>query len=200
MNNTSNLPAAGLAKNDRKATTLILIFSVVVFLVVAALGRINLNISVGFDVHIFAKLNAVINTLTAILLVAALMAVKRQRYELHKAIMLFALALSVVFLVSYIAHHLLAGEARYGDINHDGIVDASELAQAGSMRMVYFVILSTHIALAAIILPFILFTAYRGLIAEFPAHKKLARYTWPLWFYVAVTGPVVYFMISPYYR
>ena len=77
--------------------------------------------------------------------------------------------------------------------------EAEKLA-AGAMRMVYLVILITHIILAAIILPFILFTAYRGLTSEFPAHKKLARITWPLWFYVAVTGPVVYFMISPYYN
>ena len=128
------------------------------------------------------------------------MAVKNGRYGLHKGIMLFSLALSIIFLVSYIAHHLFAGEARFGDINHDGIVDSAELAYVGNMRLVYFIILSTHIALAAIILPFILFTTYRALIGEYVIHKKLARYTWPLWFYVAVTGPVVYFMISPYYR
>jgi putative membrane protein len=144
--------------------------------------------------------NAFINALTAILLVAALVAVKQRRYNLHKTIMLFSLALSIIFLVSYIAHHLLAGEAVFGDSNHDGILDSDEAASIGGLRSVYLIILGTHIALAAIILPFILFTAYRGLISEFPAHKKLARYTWPLWFYVAVTGPIVYFMISPYYR
>jgi Predicted membrane protein len=113
--------------------------------------------------------------------------------------MMGALVLSVLFLVSYIAHHLLAGDTRYGDANLDGTVDAAELAAVGSMRYVYLIILLTHIFLAAIILPFILFTAYRGLTAEFPAHKKLAKITWPLWLYVAITGPVVYIMISPYY-
>lgn len=194
------MPKPGLVKNDRRATMLILIFSVVVFAVVATIGRVKLNFSPGFDVHIFAKLNAFINAITAILLVAALLAVRKGRYSLHKTIMLFSLALSIIFLVSYIAHHLLAGEAKFGDINHDGIVDAGELGKVGALRIVYFIILTTHIALAAVILPFILFTAYRALIAEYPAHKKLARYTWPLWFYVAVTGPIVYFMISPYYR
>ncbi|HRH60902.1 MAG TPA: DUF420 domain-containing protein, partial [Chitinophagaceae bacterium] len=92
-----------------------------------------------------------------------------------------------------------AGDTKFGDINHDGIVNSEELAAAGSLRMVYFILLITHIFLAAIILPFILFTAYRALIAEYPAHKKLARYTWPFWLYVAVTGPIIYFMISPYY-
>lgn len=191
---------ASFKKNDRKATTLILIFSAVVFLVVATLTRVKLNIDAGFDVHIFAKVNAVINGLTAILLVAALIAVKRGSYALHKSVMLFSLALSIVFLVSYITHHLLAGDAIFGDANHNGILEAEEKVAVGGLRTVYLIILATHIALATVILPFILFTAYRALVAEYPAHKKLARYTWPLWFYVAVTGPVVYLLISPYYR
>jgi putative membrane protein len=141
-----------------------------------------------------------VNASIALVLVVALVAVKRKNYELHKKFMMTALVLSIFFLLSYIAHHLLAGEAKYGDSNHDGIVDEAEKLAVGAMRIVYLVILITHIILAAIILPFILFTAYRGLTSEFPAHKKLARITWPLWFYVAVTGPVVYFMISPYYN
>jgi putative membrane protein len=114
--------------------------------------------------------------------------------------MLAALVLSVLFLVSYIAHHLLAGEAKFGDSNHDGLVDEQELLAVGNTRLIYFIILITHIFLAAIILPFILFTAYRALTAEYSLHKKLAKITWPLWLYVAVTGPVVYWMIHPYYR
>lgn len=191
---------ASLEKNDRRATWLIIVFSIVVFSAVALLGQVKLDVNLGFNVHIFAEMNAFINSTIAILLVAALIAVKNKQYSLHKTIMLFALALSIVFLVSYIAHHLLAGEARFGDANHDGIVSDDEKAAVSSIRYVYYVILGTHIFLAAIILPFILFTAYRALIAEYPQHKKLARYTWPLWFYVAVTGPVVYWMISPYYR
>jgi putative membrane protein len=142
----------------------------------------------------------VLNSIIAVLLVAALVSVKRGNYLLHKKLMISALVLSVIFLVSYIAHHLLAGETKYGDVNFDGVVDASEKAALGSMRLIYLLILLSHIFLAAIILPFILFTAYRGLTAEFPKHKKLARITWPLWLYVAVTGPVVYLMISPYYH
>jgi putative membrane protein len=100
--------------------------------------------------------------------------------------MLAAMALSVVFLLSYIAHHLLSGNTPYGG--------------QGVWRTLYFIILATHIFLAAIILPFILFTAYRALVAEWPAHRKLAKITWPIWFYVAVTGVVVYLMIAPYYQ
>lgn len=188
-----------IAKNDRLANWLIGLFSIVVFIVVVVLGKFKLEVDLGFDVHIFATINAFVNASIAVVLVAALVAVKKKNYVLHKKFMLTALVLSIFFLLSYIAHHLLAGEAKYGDTNHDGIVDEAEKLAVGAMRMVYLVILITHIILAAIILPFILFTAYRGLTSEFPAHKKLARITWPLWFYVAVTGPVVYFMISPYY-
>jgi putative membrane protein len=105
----------------------------------------------------------------------------------------------VLFLLSYIAHHLLAGDTRYGDLNHDGILSDEEKLSAGSMRMVYYFLLITHIPLAGIILPFILFTAYRALIGEYSKHRKLTRFTWPVWFYVAVTGVLVYWMIHPYY-
>lgn len=191
---------ASLTKNDKKASWLIGIFSVIVFTAVVLLGRVKLELDLGFDVHIFATINAFINSAIAVLLVAALWAVKNKNYQLHRKLMMIALVLSILFLVSYIAHHLLAGEARFGDSNHDGLVSDEEKLQAGTIRMVYYFILGTHIVLAALILPLILFTAYRALTAEFPAHKKLARITWPLWFYVAVTGPVVYWMISPYYH
>ncbi len=189
-----------LQKNDKKAGWLIGVFSVVVFTAVVLLSRFKLEVNLGFDVHIFAAINAGLNSAIAVLLVAALIAIKNQKYRLHKWLMMTALIFSVLFLVSYITHHLLAGEARFGDSNHDGIVSEDEKAAVDGLRMIYFLILGTHIFLAAVILPFILFTAYRALTAEYPLHKKLARITWPLWLYVAITGPVVYFMISPYYR
>jgi len=190
---------ASIVKNDKKAYWLIGVFSVIVFGVVASLGSFKLDIKASFDVHIFAKINAVLNTLVALLLIVALIAVKNKKYQLHKNVMFVAMSLSVLFLISYIAHHLLAGEAKFGDINHDGIVSAAEKLQVGSWRIIYLILLATHIVLAAIILPFILFTAYRGLTSEWAAHRKLAKYTWPLWLYIAITGPVVYFLIRPYY-
>lgn len=177
---------ASIQKNDPKAKWLIGIFSFVVFAAVVILGRVKLEVDLGFDVHIFAAINAVINSAIAVLLIAALWAVKAKKYLLHKQMMMTALLLSVLFLVSYIAHHLLAGDTKFGG--------------EGAIRTVYYVILITHIFLAAIILPFILYTAYRALTAEYATHKKLAKYTWPLWLYVAITGPVVYWMISPYYQ
>ena len=189
-----------MRKNDKKATLLIIVFSIIIFTAVSFLTKIKIDVGLGFDVHIFALVNAIINSVIAVLLLLALIAVKNRKYLLHKRIMVTALILSVVFLISYITHHLLAGEAIYGDADHDGILsDAERLTVSGS-RGIYLIILLSHIFLAGIILPFILFTAYRGLIAEYPKHKKLARITWPLWFYVAVTGPLVYWMIHPYYR
>ncbi|MBS1509195.1 MAG: DUF420 domain-containing protein [Bacteroidetes bacterium] len=187
-------------KNDKKARLLIYTVSFVVFAAVVLLSRYQLKLDLGFDVHLFALANAVINSAVAILLVAGLMTAKRKNYAVHKRIMLTAMALSILFLVSYIAHHLLAGETLYGDINHDHIVSEDEKAATGSLRYVYYFILATHIPLAAIILPFILFTAYRALIGEYAQHKKLTRITWPVWFYVAVTGVLVYILISPYYN
>lgn len=188
-----------LVKNDKRAKLLIWIISVVVFVAVAFLAKFKLAFDPGFNVHLFAKANAFINSAVALLLLAGLIAVRLKKYELHKKIMVTAIILSVLFLLSYICHHLFAGETKFGDINHDGILSADEKSAAGSLRLVYYFILATHIPLAAIILPFILFTAYRALIGEYDKHKKLTRITWPVWFYVAVTGVVVYLLISPYY-
>lgn len=188
-----------LKKNDRKASWLIIVFSVIVFSAVVLLSKVKLEVDLGFDVHLFAMINALINSCVTILLVLALLAVKRKKYETHRNLMLTAMVLSVLFLVSYICHHLLAGDTRFGDINHDGIVNEVEKTAAGSLRIIYYIILGTHIPLAGIILPFILFTAYRALTGEYTAHKKLARITWPVWLYVALTGVAVYLLISPYY-
>lgn len=188
-----------IQKNDRMANILIFTVSIVVFAAVVLLSKIRLELDLPFNVHVFAFLNAVINSLVAILLVAGLFAVKQGKYLVHKRIMITAIFLSVLFLLSYIAHHLLAGDTRFGDINHDGILTDEEKTAAGSMRSVYLAILLTHIPLAGIILPFILFTAYRSMTGEYARHKKLARITWPVWFYVAVTGVLVFIMIRPYY-
>jgi putative membrane protein len=188
-----------IEKNDHKAKILIWTVSIIVFVAVAFLSKYKLTIDLGFNPHLFAKANALINSVVAFLLLAGLIAIKQKKYSLHKMIMLNAIALSVLFLLCYIGHHLLAGETRYGDINHDGLVDDAEILQAGSLRTLYYIILITHIPLAAIILPFILFTAYRALTGEYEQHKKLTRITWPVWFYVAITGVIVYYMISPYY-
>jgi len=174
-----------IQKKDKQVKWLIGIASVTVFVAVAVLSKVKLAINFGFNVHIFATVNAYINAVVSILLVAALIAVKQKKYVLHKNIMLTAIIFSSVFLISYICHHLLAAETKFGG--------------QGALKYIYYFILATHIILAAIILPFILFTAYRALTGEWLMHKKIARYTWPLWLYVSITGVLVYVLISPYY-
>ena len=195
-------PTSTLQKNDSKAKWLIGIFSVIVFATVSILGRYNLagKVQLSFNLHVFALANAIINGTVAVLLIAGLMAVKKNNYELHKKIMLTAMVLSVLFLVSYICHHLLAGETSYGET--DGIKGLSDIEKtaAGAGRTLYLVILITHIPLAGIGLPFILFAAYRALTGEYEKHKKIVRIIWPLWLYVAITGVIVYVLISPYYQ
>ncbi|MEI6190644.1 MAG: DUF420 domain-containing protein [Chitinophagia bacterium] len=189
-----------IKKNDKQANVLIGIFSVIVFVAVTFLSKFTLQVELPFDKHLFAFINSLLNTAVAIILVLALVAVKQKKFQFHKNLMITALILSLLFLVSYIAHHLLAGEARFGDANFDGIVSDEEKAVVGNLRSFYLLLLTTHIILAAVILPFILFTTYRALTGEFEVHKKIAKRTWPLWFYVAVTGPLVYLMIKPYYH
>lgn len=176
-----------IQKNDKKAKIFIGIVSVVIFLAVVLLDSKALKVPYpfSFDVHNFATFNAVVNSMVSILLLGALFAIKNKNIQLHKNMMFGAMILSVLFLVSYICHHLWAGDTKFGG--------------EGAIRFVYFFILITHIILAAIILPFILFTTYRAMTTEIEKHRKLAKYTWPLWFYVSVTGVVVYLMIAPYY-
>jgi putative membrane protein len=166
---------------------------------VSFLSKFTLEVELPFDKHIFALINAVINSSVAVLLIAGLVAVKQKKYKLHKSIMMTAMVLSLLFLVTYIAHHLLAGEAIYGDTDFDGVLSEGEWYVA-SNRDIYLLLLGTHIVLAATSLPFILFTAYRALTSDFAAHKKLAKRVWPIWFYVAATGPIVYLMIKQYYH
>lgn len=172
-------------RNDAKAKRLIWIFSAFIFVAITALSRVKLDVDLGFDPHLFARINAILNLVVATLLASALIAVLYRKYEAHKKMMLTAMVLSILFLISYICHHLFTGETRFGG--------------EGATRIIYYVILFTHIPLAGLILPFILFTAYRALTGDWSRHRKLAKITWPIWFYVAITGVAVYLMISPYY-
>ena len=176
-----------LKRNDRLANFLIITVSIIVFAAVVTLDRLKVKPAWPFDVpvHIFATINAVVNGMVAMLLLLGLKAVKNKNYLLHKRFMLSAILLSIIFLISYIMHHLFAGSTSYGG--------------DGWLKNVYYFILITHIPLAGIILPFILFSAYRGLTGDYEKHKKMVRYTFPLWMYVAISGVLIYLLISPYY-
>ena len=180
-----NYPSASLTKNDKKANIFIWAVSAVVFVAVVILHELKIEVDLGFDPHIFAQLNAIINGIVALLLIFGLFLVKSKKFMVHKRVMNLSIILSVLFLLSYIAHHILADSTTFGG--------------EGTIRTVYYFILISHILLAGLSLPFILYSAYRASIAEFGKHKKLVRYVYPVWLYVAVTGVVVYFMIEPYY-
>lgn len=178
-------PPRSITVADSPAKRIIWIVSSVVFLAVVVLNRVQVPAPEGFDIHLFAKVNAVINSLVSVLLLAGLFTAKAGNWQAHRTVMLSAMVLSALFLVSYILHHLFAGDTPFGG--------------EGAIRPVYYAILITHILLAATSLPFILLAAYRALSASYPQHRKLAKRVWPVWFYVSVSGVVVYLMISPYY-
>ena len=184
--------------NEKTINRIIFIISVAVPLLVAVLfytPAIHLNINTSF----LPKFHAMLNSGVAILLLAGLYFIKNKNRKAHKISMMSAFSLSALFLISYVLYHTSTDATIFGDSNFDGILSEEEKAALGSEKMLYYSILISHIILAALILPFILITLSRALTEKFDKHRKIARITWPLWFYVAVTGVVVYFMIAPYY-
>ena len=125
------------------------------------------------------------NALTALALVIAVIQIKKGNRKNHENLMKFAILLSTLFLVLYVVYHMTSDSTKFGG--------------EGMIKYVYYFVLITHILLSILVIPFVLFTYLRGISGQFEQHKRLARYTFPLWLYVAVTGVVVYFMISPYY-
>lgn len=172
---------------EKKYNKWIVILSVTIPVVVAILFGVNLR-KLGYDVQplsFLPPIYAAINGLTAILLVWAVAAIKRGNKALHERLIKLCIACSVAFLAMYVAYHMTSDSTPYGG--------------EGAMRYIYFVILISHILLSIIIIPFVLVTFVRGIAGAYERHKKLARITYPMWLYVAVTGVIVYLMISPYY-
>jgi len=175
--------------------------SVFVFVVVIVLNRHLIpapSVMPSF-VPFLPKLNAVLNGTCSVLLLISLYFIKQKNITMHKRINILTFCLSSLFLVSYILFHYLNTETRFGDLNGDGILSPEEKVAVGNIRYVYYVILTSHIILAAGVLPLILLSFYRGLQMQVEKHKKLVRWTFPIWLYVTVTGVIVYFMIAPYY-
>ena len=179
----------------------IVLVSILIPTAVAILFTVKLK-DFGIEVEplsFLPPIYASINGLTALLLLMGVMAIKNGNKKVHERFMTTAIACSVVFLVMYVAYHMTADSTVYGDIDGNKILDATEKANAGLIRNVYLFILLSHIALSIIIIPLVLITYVRALAARFDRHRKIAKITFPLWLYVAVTGVVVYLMISPYY-
>ena len=187
---------------ERLARTLGIAAWVVTAAVLALVGlmrQVRIPLPEGVDLSFLPPFHAIVNATAAIVLVLALAAVRRGRLALHRGLMLTAMALSVVFLLGYVAYHFTTDEVRFGDADLDGKVDAAELAAVGGTRAVYLVLLFSHIVLAAVSLPFILLIFIAALTNRFEAHRRLARWVFPMWLYVAATGPVCYLMLRSYY-
>lgn len=144
--------------------------------------------------------NAFLNGTCTILLLASLWAIKNKNIQLHKKLNLTAFIFSSVFLLCYVTAHYFIPDTKYGDVDHDGIMSAAESAAVSGIKPVYVIILLTHIFFAVAVLPMILMSFYYGLTDQRERHKKLTRFSYPIWLYVTVTGVVVYLMISPFYN
>ncbi len=145
------------------------------------------------------SVHAGINSATTLLLIAALVFIKKGNIKLHRAFMFMSLFMGVLFLISYIVYHSSVESVKFGDLDHDGMLDDVEIAKAGMSRLVYLFILASHIVLSVAVVPFVLMAFYYALTNQVPKHKKIVKFTYPVWMYVSITGVVVYFMIQPYY-
>lgn len=176
---------------------LIIALSIIIPLAVAALFKVKIE---GYDLHFLPSIYAGINGATAILLVVALIAVKQKKISLHEGIIKICMALSVLFLLCYIAYHMTSDPTLYGDLNANGELDQYELTTiSAASKIVYYFVLITHIILSVAVVPMVLFSYLYAWEGKYDKHRKWTKITWPLWFYVAASGVVVYLMISPYY-
>lgn len=174
--------------------------SVLIPVVVAFLILFPAKLSLAGDwVKVLPKVHAGVNSLTVVALISALVAIKRGNIPTHRAFMFASLFLGLLFLISYIVYHSSVDSVKFGDVDHDGIVSDLEKANIGSTRIVYLIILASHILLSILVVPFVLFAFYYALTDQLEKHRKIVRYTFPVWLYVSITGVVVYLMISPYY-
>lgn len=186
---------------ETKYNKLITAVSIIIPIAVAALFGVNLR-KLGYDVeplNFLPPIYATINAITAVLLIIAVIAIKNGKRKLHENLMKTAIACSLAFLLMYVAYHMTSISAVFGDANHNSILEESERAAIGFLRIIYLFILVTHISLSVIIIPLVLITYVRALSKRFDRHKKIAKITFPIWLYVAVTGVIVYIMIAPYY-
>ena len=184
---------------EKKLNVAAWIITGVVLLLVGLMRRVKIPLPEGWDFSFLPPFHASVNALTAVVLIAALYFIKQKNVEAHKKAVYVAIGLSVLFLLSYVAYHFTTPETIFGDANRDGTVDAEELLTIGSTRTIYLILLISHIVLAGLILPFILFTFIRAYTGQFEKHRKMAKWVWPIWFYVAITGPICYYMLMPYY-
>ena len=171
---------------SRKLGIVAWVLTAVVLGLVGLMQTVRIPLPEGMSFAFLPPVHAVLNSLVAIALLVAIVAIKQGKVRLHRNAIFTAMGLSIGFLLCYVAYHFTTEETRYGG--------------TGAMRSVYFFLLVTHIVLAGISLPFILFTFISGWTNRFTAHRRLAKWVFPMWLYVAVTGPICYLMLKPYYQ
>ena len=170
----------------KRMNTVAIILSIAVPLLVAILMNPRMpKMTLPFDPYILPPFYATINAVTAVVLILAVYFIKQRKIDLHQRMIYIAMGLSAIFLISYVLYHSSTQPTSYGG--------------EGAIRYVYYFLLISHIILSAVVVPFVLFTFIRGFTRQDARHKKIAKWTFPLWLYVAVTGVVCYLMISPYY-
>lgn len=168
---------------EKRLNVVAYVVSAIVLLLVGLMRRVKIQTDIDFS--FLPPVHASLNALCAVILLFAFYFIKNKQIENHRRAIYAAMVCSALFLISYVLYHFTTPETRYGGV--------------GIMRTVYFFILITHVVLAAVILPFILLTFTRAYTNQFERHKRLARWVFPLWLYVAVSGPVCYLMLRPYY-
>lgn len=178
---------------------LIVIVSILIPLVVAFLLFFPKKLDMGGWICYLPHVNAIINTTTSVLLILALIAIGNRQVNVHKTLMFASLILGTLFLVSYVTYHSSAPSTVYGDADYDGILSDIEKMTYGGGRTVYLTVLLSHIGMSIVVVPFVLFAFYFALSNKFDKHKRIVKFTFPIWLFVSVTGVIVYLMIRPFY-
>ncbi len=186
--------------NDKFFSRLIWIVTAVVLIVVIALKLVPPPQNKPSFIYLLPHIIGGINATCSVLLIVSFIFIKKKNIQAHKVTNVITFMLSAVFLIFYILFHLYEKDTKFGDVDHNGVISAAELAAVGASRYVYFFILITHILLAIVVLPLILISFLRGFSMQVERHKKIVRFAFPVWLYVAVSGVIVYLMISPYYN
>ncbi len=190
---------ATIELTEKKLKTLTWIVTGLVLVLVGLMRRVKIPLPEGVDFSFLPPFYSLLNALAAVALLASLYFIKQKNVEAHRRMNFTALGMSVLFLLCYVLYHFTTPETIFGDTNGNGTLEAMEATAVAGVRPYYLALLFSHIILAAVSLPFILFTFIKAYTQQFEAHRKLARWVWPIWFYVCITGPICYLMLKPYY-
>ncbi len=189
-------------QNDKTVFKIVLGVSILVCLIIVVLNQKLIPVPDSFP-HFIYKLplvNAILNGTCSVLLIISLWAIKKRNIQLHKRLNLTAFILSALFIITYVTAHYFIPDTIFGDVDHNHFLDDTERDAVSGIRTPYLVLLLSHIFFAIIVLPLVLLSFYYGLKDDRVKHRKITRFSYPIWLYVTVTGVIVYVLISPYYN